>query len=51
MWYNITPSFIPMDVNMYPMYYFRIKGLDPFISRRDRHANGINHPDVVPPIE
>jgi len=36
MWYNIIPSFVPMDFNMYSMYYSKIKGLDPLISRRKK---------------
>jgi hypothetical protein len=51
MWYNIIPSLVPMDPNMYPMYYSMIKGLDPLSSRKERHVTGINHPDVVPLIE
>jgi hypothetical protein len=34
MWYNIIPSFVPMDLNMYSMYYSRIKGPDPLISQK-----------------
>jgi hypothetical protein len=34
MWYNTLPSFVPMDFNMYSMYYLGIKGHDPLISRR-----------------
>ncbi len=34
MWYNIIPPFVPMDPNMYSMYYSRIKGLDPLIFKR-----------------
>ncbi len=29
MWYNTIPPFIPMDPNMYSMYYSRIKGPNP----------------------
>ncbi len=31
MCYNIIPSFAPMDLNMYSMYYLRIKGPNPLI--------------------
>jgi hypothetical protein len=31
MWYNILPSFVPMDLYMYPTYYFEIKGPNPLI--------------------
>ncbi len=31
MWYNSIPSFVPMDHNMYLMYYSKIKGSYPFI--------------------
>jgi hypothetical protein len=34
MWHNIVPSFIPMDPNIYSMYYSGIKGPDPLNSRR-----------------
>jgi hypothetical protein len=36
MLYNTIPSFVFMDPNMYAMYYTRIKGLDPLISRRKK---------------
>jgi hypothetical protein len=36
MWYNTIPSFIPMDPKMCSMYYFKIKGPDPLISRRNK---------------
>jgi hypothetical protein len=39
MWYNTIPPFIPMDLNMYSMYYSRIKGPNPLIfERRERYA-------------
>jgi hypothetical protein len=45
MWYNIVPSFVPMDLNMSSMYYSRIKGLDPLISRRKKgYATGVTQP-------
>jgi hypothetical protein len=34
MWFNTVPSFVPMDLNMYTMYYLGIKGPDPMIFRR-----------------
>ncbi len=34
MWYNTIPYFVPMDLNIYLMYYLGIEGLDPLISRR-----------------
>jgi hypothetical protein len=52
MWYNIIPAFIPMDPNMYSIYYFGIKGLNPFISKkRERYAVGITQAKPMPPIE
>jgi hypothetical protein len=36
MWYDIVSSFVPMDPNMYLMYYLGIKGLDPLIPRRKK---------------
>jgi hypothetical protein len=32
MWYNIVPPFVPMDLNMYFMDYFKINRFDPLIS-------------------
>ncbi len=45
MWYNIVPSFVPMDLNMYFMYYSGIKGLDPLIfrKRKDIQPMLLNH--------
>ncbi len=52
MWYNTVPPFIPMDPNMYSMYYSIIKGLDPLISeRKERYVTGITQVKLVPPIE
>jgi len=31
MWYNTLPSFVPMDPNMYSMYYLGIEGFNPLI--------------------
>ncbi len=51
MWYNIL-TFIPMDPNMYFMYYFRIKRFDPLIYRRkERYVADITKAKLVPPIE
>ncbi len=36
MWYNTIPFFIPMDPNMYFMYYSRIKRLDPLIYGKNK---------------
>jgi hypothetical protein len=52
MWYNIVPPFVPMDRNMYSMYYFGIKGPNPLIfGRHERYAVGITQSELVPPIE
>jgi hypothetical protein len=37
MWYDTVPPFIPMDLNMYSMYYSGIKIHDPLIyGRKER---------------
>ncbi len=36
MWYNTLPPFLPMDLNMYPTYYSRSKGLGPSIVGKKR---------------
>jgi hypothetical protein len=52
MWYNTIPPFIPMDPNMYLMYYFRIKGPDPLISRRkEKYVSNITEAKPVPHVE
>jgi hypothetical protein len=52
MWYNAIPSFVPMNVNMYYMYYSRIKGPDPLIFRRkEGYAIGVIQPKPMPTIE
>jgi hypothetical protein len=52
MGFNIVPPFIPMDLNMYFMYYFIIKGLDPLISkRRERYASKTTQVKPVPFVE
>jgi hypothetical protein len=51
MWYNIVPSFVPMDPNMYPMYYFGIKGLDPLISViKEWYVASITQSELVPHV-
>ncbi len=52
MWYDTIIPFIPMDPNMYSMYYSRIKGLDPLISgRRERYVINITQVKLVPHVE
>jgi hypothetical protein len=52
MWYNTVPPFIPMDPNMYPMYYSRIKGPDPSIfKRKEKYVSNTTQAELVPPIE
>jgi len=52
MWYNTIPPFIPMDPNMYSMYYSGIKGLDPLIfKKREKYVVGITQTKPMPPIE
>jgi hypothetical protein len=52
MWYNTTPSFVPMDPNMYSMYYSGIKGPNPLIyGRKKGYVTGVPQPKLVPPIE
>jgi hypothetical protein len=52
MWYHIIPSFVPMDVTVYPTYYFKIKGHDPLISKsKERHATNNNQLKLMPPIK
>ncbi len=52
MWYNTKPYFIPMDPNMYSMYYSRIKGLDPLIFGKNKvYAVNVTQLKRVPPIE
>jgi hypothetical protein len=52
MWYNIVPPFIPMDPNMYFMYYFIIRGLDPLIYRiKEIYASDTTQVEPMPPNE
>ncbi len=48
MWYNIIPSFVPMDLNIYSMYYSKIKGLDPLIfGRKKGFVTNVTQPKLV----
>jgi hypothetical protein len=39
MWYTIVPPFVPMDPNMYFMYYSGIKGFDPLLfGRKEKYV-------------
>jgi len=52
MWYNIIPSFVPMDPNMYFMYYSKIKGLDPLIfGRKKGSIANVTQLQLVPLVE
>ncbi len=52
MWYNIIPSFVPMDLNMYSMYYSRIKELDPLIfGRKKGSVVSVIQPKLVPLVK
>jgi hypothetical protein len=52
MWYITIPPFIPMDPNMYSIYYFRIKGFHPLIfGRKDNYASDTTQAKLVPPVE
>jgi hypothetical protein len=51
MWYNTTPSFVPMDPNMYSMYYLGIKGPSPLIFGKKENVINVIQPKQVPPIE
>jgi hypothetical protein len=40
-----------MDLNMYSMYYSRIKGLDPLNSKiKKGYATSVTQPEPMPPI-
>jgi len=42
MWYNTIPPYVPMDHNMYSMYYSKIKRPNPLIfGRKERYVVGI----------
>jgi hypothetical protein len=52
MWYNTIPSFVPMDPNMYSMYYLGIKRLDPLILRRNKvYATSVTQPEPMSHVE
>jgi hypothetical protein len=52
MWYNTLPPFVPMDPNMYSMYYSRIKGPHPLIyGRKEKYVVGTLQVELMPPIE
>ncbi len=49
MWYNIIPSFVPMDPNVNSMYYSRIKRLGPLIfGRRKGFVACVTQPKLMP---
>jgi hypothetical protein len=39
MWYNTIASFVPIDPNMYSMYYLGIKGFVPLIFGRKKKCS------------
>jgi hypothetical protein len=42
MWYNIVPPFVPMDPNMYSLYYFGIKEPDSLtFGRKEKYVTNI----------
>jgi len=52
MWYNTIPPYVPMDFNMYFMYYSRIKGLDLLIfGRRENYVTNTTQTKPVPLVE
>jgi hypothetical protein len=52
MWYDTIPPYVPMDFNMYFMYYFGIKGPDLLIfGRREKYAANITQTKPVPHVE
>jgi hypothetical protein len=52
MWYNILPPFVPMDPNLYSIYYFGIKKLDSLIfGRKERYATSTTQTKSMPPVE
>jgi hypothetical protein len=52
MWYNTIPPFIPIDLNMYSMYYFGTKGLDPLIfGIKEKYAFNTTYAKLVPHFE
>jgi len=52
MLYNTIPYFVPMDSNMYSMYYLGIKGLDPLnFGGKKGNVVGVTQPTPMPPIK
>jgi len=52
MWYNRLPPFVPMDPNMYFMYYYGIKGPNPLISgRKEKYVANTTRTKLMPLIE
>jgi hypothetical protein len=50
MWYSIVPSFVPMDLSMYFMYYSGIKGFDLLsFGRKNGYVVDVTQP--VPHVE
>jgi hypothetical protein len=41
MWYSVVPPFIPVDLNMYSMYYYGIKRPGPLILDEGRDMKTI----------
>jgi len=52
MWYITIPPLIPIDLNMYSIYYFRMKGFDPLIfGKKEKYASNTTQAQSVPPME
>jgi hypothetical protein len=52
MWYNTIPPFVPMDPNMYFVYYSRINGHDPLIfGRNESYAIVITQTQLMALVE
>jgi hypothetical protein len=48
----MVPSFVPMDPNMYFMYYLGFKELDPLISKRKKtYVVGVTQSKPMPHVE
>jgi hypothetical protein len=48
----MIPPFVPMDLNMYFVYYFGINGPDPLIfGRNENYAIGITQTQPMPLVE
>jgi hypothetical protein len=49
MWYNLVPPFIPIDPNMYLMYYSGIKGPDPLnYGKKERYPSNTIKVEPMP---